>query len=688
MAYLNLAVEITAPPDAAGKYRIALQSPVGEASAEAVNPFTPEELANFLQILSREKPVSRATEANTARDFGARLFNFVFQSSPEISNAYFGSLREAANSDGLRIRLTVDGAGALSGIPWEYLRDPANDFLALSRRTPIVRYTQQLDTHAAAAITMPLRVLVMISAPANFPTLDVEGEWTRLQEATASLRERGLLQLERLESATLIALQRRLRAEDFHVFHFVGHSDYDAKSQQGFLVFEDETERSKGQIISGQALSRELAEENTGRLVVLNSCHSANRPSADALTGISSSLVTRGIPAVVAMQFAITDGAAKAFAEEFYRALSELLPLDAAVSEGRRAISNRVGNNEWATPVLYMRSDSGVLFTSMMKPVAVERTFSRWMAWGALGVIVLVLLFLVASPVIFPPAPMLTPTPTVLPDLQIGRVRVSPSNPAPGQIFILSISITNAGAAPSGPFNWSWDASQSSPVLLNSLDGHIDNIPPGASKNISFPFSYGWWGTYISRLQVDAETQVVESDERNNSKPFDVQTSLQPFEVDFSLLPTNELVDPPLTLAANTFDAWNVQFSLNTSGNAACASTPLLLVAQGEDIFLTVGGDDAACQTLPLSIRILKAPVSAALLEIMPIASGTASYTYYGDLTGTQVIYQSPVADVSVGELATLMPGDGAARQIRRIDVAVGNQAIQLTRLLLSAPNP
>ena len=215
---------------------------------------------------------------------------------------------------------------------------------------------------------MPLRVLVMISAPQDFPALDVEGEWQRLQEATAPLRERGLLQLERLDTATLIALQRRLRAEDYHIFHYIGHSDYDPASQQGVLVFENERDNNKGQIISGTALSRELAEESTVRLVVLNSCHSANRPHADALAGISSSLVARGIPAVVAMQFAISDGAAKAFAEEFYRAISELMPLDAAMSEARRAIANRVGNNEWATPVLFMRSDDGVLFQTATIP--------------------------------------------------------------------------------------------------------------------------------------------------------------------------------------------------------------------------------------------------------------------------------------------------------------------------------
>ncbi|MEO8394067.1 MAG: CHAT domain-containing protein [Chloroflexota bacterium] len=704
MSYQNFAVEVAALPN--GKYRISMQSPVGEATADVDSPFTPDEITNYLQILSREKRVSRQEELKAARDFGERLFVFLFRFSTEISSAYFASLRDIGMHDGLRIRLSVDKAGALSQLPWEFLRDPINDFLALSRRTPIVRYTQQLNTRPPAAIILPLRVLVMISAPKDFPTLDVEGEWQRLQEATAPLRDRGLLELERLDTATLIALQRRLRAEDYHIFHFIGHSDYDAASQQGVIVFENEADLNKGQIISGTALSRELAEESTVRLVVLNSCHSANRPDADVLTGISSSIVARGIPAVAAMQFNISDGAAKAFAEEFYRAIAELIPLDAAMSEARRAVSNRVGNNEWATPVLYMRADDGVLFQTTTMPAvtvtptaspaqsavtATERSTNRTVLFGLLAVLVVLLaiIFGLTRALFFPTIPPATATlvPSLLPDLQVGSLRVSPRNPAPGQIFILSISITNTGKADSGSFKWSWDASTSAPFMSNSLTGDIDNISPGVSKNISFPFSYGWWGTYSSQLRVDSNTQIAESDESNNFKFFEIDMSRLPFDVDFSLLPSNQLVDPPMTLDAHEFDNWNLQFAAKAGSNAACASAPLALDEQSNDIFLTIGGDVAACKTLPLSITILRGPASTLLAEIIPVADGTATFTYYSDAAGQQQIFQSPPVTLQAGVIAQLTPGDTTARLIRRIEISVPNQTIQLTRLTLTPTN-
>ncbi|HET7089338.1 MAG TPA: hypothetical protein VFL17_11850, partial [Anaerolineae bacterium] len=61
--------------------------------------------------------------------------------------------------------------------------------------------------------------------------------------------------------------------------------------------------------------------------------------------------------------YEITDRAAVEFAHAFYEALSDGLPVDAAVSEARKAVSLAVPNTvEWGTPVLYMRAPQGVIF--------------------------------------------------------------------------------------------------------------------------------------------------------------------------------------------------------------------------------------------------------------------------------------------------------------------------------------
>ena len=98
------------------------------------------------------------------------------------------------------------------------------------------------------------------------------------------------------------------------------------------------------------------------RLAVLNSCEGARTDPTDPFAGVAETLVRRGIPAVVAMQFEVSDDAAIEFAPALYGALAAGLPIDAAVAEARKAVYT-VSQLEWATPVLYLRADDAQLFT-------------------------------------------------------------------------------------------------------------------------------------------------------------------------------------------------------------------------------------------------------------------------------------------------------------------------------------
>jgi hypothetical protein len=62
------------------------------------------------------------------------------------------------------------------------------------------------------------------------------------------------------------------------------------------------------------------------------------------------------------MQFQITDEASVAFSSEFYSALVDGLPVEAAIAQVRLALSTRGFGAEWGTPVLFMRSPQGHLF--------------------------------------------------------------------------------------------------------------------------------------------------------------------------------------------------------------------------------------------------------------------------------------------------------------------------------------
>jgi hypothetical protein len=345
--------------------------PAGQATASFTSPFSKLELENFLLRVGRTRGRargSRSPEMEAAKVFGGRLFGAIFDD--EIRVCLDRSLDEANRQGaGLRIRLRLADVPDLADLPWEYLHHPTlNRFLVLSNETPLVRYLDLPQRIQPLQVKPPMRVLAMISSPADFPQLDIEREWTNLREALGNLEQRGLVTLERLEQATLAALQRRLRRGDCHVFHFIGHGSFDPQTQDGVLILEDEQRR--GRPVSGQDLGTLLHDHRTLRLAILNACEGARAALDDPFAGAAQSLIQQGIPAVIAMQFEITDEAAITFAHEFYAAVADGYPVDAALAEARKAIFAQGNNMEWGTPVLYMRSPDGRIFDVAATPPA------------------------------------------------------------------------------------------------------------------------------------------------------------------------------------------------------------------------------------------------------------------------------------------------------------------------------
>jgi hypothetical protein len=209
-------------------------------------------------------------------------------------------------------------------------------------------------------VTPPLRVLAVVADPSDYPRLDVEREWATLRGALGGLQQRGLVHVERLDEARLPVLQQRLRQVPCHVLHFVGHGGFDTATRDGVLVLEGDDERSH--LVSGQDLGVLLHDHRALRLVVLNACEGARASRVDPFAGTAQSLVQQGLPAVIAMQFEITDEAAIIFAREFYSAIADGYPVDASLAEARKALFLAGHVLEWGTPVLYTRTPDGRIF--------------------------------------------------------------------------------------------------------------------------------------------------------------------------------------------------------------------------------------------------------------------------------------------------------------------------------------
>lgn len=342
-----------------------INSPGGQANAPLVLPFSSDKLENLIlrMGLTRQKK-RRGTDSarmQAAKELGAGLFHALLSNS--VARCWEKSLTIAAERRmGLRVRLRLNEAPELADLPWEYLYDDStlNRFYQLSKDTPLVRYLELPEPPGALAVTPPLNILLVISSPLDYEPLDVEREHQSLANSLAELSQHNLVTLTRLPQPTLAALRRSLRNQEFHILHFVGHGVFQAGPQRGAVVLEDD-ERQSVQV-DGEVFARIIQDHNTLRLVMLNSCEGARPTRNDPFGGFAQRIIQQGIPAVIAMQFEITDDAAITFAREFYAALADNYPVDAALAEARKAIYALPNETEWGTPVLYSRAPDGLIF--------------------------------------------------------------------------------------------------------------------------------------------------------------------------------------------------------------------------------------------------------------------------------------------------------------------------------------
>jgi len=358
--------------------------------------------ASILSSSVSTRRIMSDTEA-AVQDIGVRLFEAIF--TGEIRTAYRTSAAVAAErGTGVQIALRLDAPG-LAALPWEALFDSETQaYLCL--KEPLVRHVPAPHSPPALTLRPPLRILGMISSPAGLPALDVEAERSRLEDALRTHLDAGRVELSWLDDVSWTGVHDRLLEGEWHVLHFIGHGGYDTDTDEGVLAFIGR--KGRADLVTASRLADLLDEaEPTPRLVVLNSCQSGASGTVDLFSGTAAALAHSGIHAVAAMQYAISDDAAVAFARGFYKALAHGRGIDEAVRSGRIGILGLSrGTLEWITPVLYLRGEDTHLFdiesapsTSADAPPPSARGHgslwgrrprpgtARWKAWLVAGAI-------------------------------------------------------------------------------------------------------------------------------------------------------------------------------------------------------------------------------------------------------------------------------------------------------------
>jgi CHAT domain-containing protein len=243
-------------------------------------------------------------------------------------------------------------APELIGIPWELLRD---DQQFLVRRVVfIVRF---IDNARKDDVTLDFKNIKVLIVSAS-PTDNSFNESAYIQPVGELFQQYGIQpDILRGEQATRSNLQRILDENKYDWFHFVGHGTF-AKDNGKVWVINQE---GNSEPIRGNDLSDWLWDSGV-KFAFFCSCQTGITSQENTFNGVAHSLVGRGIPAVVAMQYNFPQQEAKVFVESFYDKLLKSENIDEAMRFARNRLPH--GEVSWCIPVLYSQFNIGKLITN------------------------------------------------------------------------------------------------------------------------------------------------------------------------------------------------------------------------------------------------------------------------------------------------------------------------------------
>jgi len=337
-------------------------------------PFSLDELNQHLDELDSLQlatdPAAVSKRKSLAEEVGQSLYRALLPGKVHRTfSTSLAALRSVLASRDLRMRIKLSFGEAgrylpeVVALPWELLCSPETlEFPSSAPETPLVRYLDLEWPIEPIAIEPPLRVLAVIASPRGLPEIDRELHQRILRD---SCERKGRVELYFLRKPSLLELREKLGSlraagKPVHVIHFLGHGAF-SDDGVGYLYFE-RADRGADEV-SGSVVARTIAGFREVRLAVLSTCVGARmmrRRGQHPFAGVASALVAGGLPAVVGMQFTVSETAVSEFNRAFYRQMGRGRSLEDAVTEGRiRILTADARTFEWASPVLFLRSRDG-----------------------------------------------------------------------------------------------------------------------------------------------------------------------------------------------------------------------------------------------------------------------------------------------------------------------------------------
>jgi len=278
---------------------------------------------------------------------------------------------ELPENSEIQVRLSI-ADDELKHLPWEALYDPTVGPLAGERLYSVVHDPPPGARVPPFVPRSDERLSMLVIVP-KLSGLNAGLELNNISRE-ASLRGVQVECIGRDFKATPKAVSRALTTKTWDIVHYVGHGLLNEKSERLEVLLE--SENGSEFWLDAEIFARDFSGAKI-RLVVTNCCFTTGSSDRDgSLNGMGSFLMRRGVPAVVAMRYAIDDPMAILFSAEFYQAFfngSSPGRVDLAAESAKDALLRNqppTSVRSFITPVLYLSPGYEQLidFTKRVEP--------------------------------------------------------------------------------------------------------------------------------------------------------------------------------------------------------------------------------------------------------------------------------------------------------------------------------
>jgi tetratricopeptide (TPR) repeat protein len=261
-------------------------------------------------------------------------------------------------------------------LPWELMSDDAG---SLAQRVAVRRQLEKPEETPPRPAQLPLRILYIVSRPADAGFLDPRLTAKALFGALDPLG--GSVRVDFCRPPTLARMEEMLRdgqraGDPYGLVHFDGHGTFLPHSQIGALLFEkpdDGSDESKADLVRADQLGDLLASYSIP-LVVLEACRSGTVGRTAVFRSVAPRLIQAGVGSVLSMGHAVHVEAARLLLDRFYRELVRGTTIGRAVAEARKALrftparwiesgpgGRTIKLRDWFLPHLYQRDADDAL---------------------------------------------------------------------------------------------------------------------------------------------------------------------------------------------------------------------------------------------------------------------------------------------------------------------------------------